>query len=330
MIAGRGQGVVARAALAAVFALAGLLAGCEQATFLGPEDPPPPTFGNHHEWPSWSSLGWIAYQDNGRSYVSEFEDDWDPPSLAVRAVNVVTGQDTLLIPLGLFPDWSPDGTELAVLLDGLVRFGPPDPAMLDWLPGSTYGHGCDWKPDGTRIAWDIHSGDQAGIWSCELDGGDLRKHLSWAFSPSWHPSEDRIVCEAWIEEEHGIVEIDPWIEGGDPRFLRYSDRDAMVFCADPEYSPNGEYIAFVEGTWPGPVGLWVMASDGSTAREIAAGGAAGPAWSPDGTKLVYCKEDRETNALDRGVLWVIDVITGEAEQLTHKSIAADTTRCPPN
>ena len=43
-----------------------------------------------------------------------------------------------------------------------------------------------------------------------------------------------------------------------------------------------------------------------------------PSWSPDGSKVVYTRENTQSDAPEDGVLWVVDVVTGDGYQLTFK------------
>ena len=61
-----------------------------------------------------------------------------------------------------------------------------------------------------------------------------------------------------------------------------------------------------------------MGSDGSRPRQVTFEGGRYPSWSPDGTELVFTKENVRSNEPDVGVLWVLDPDTGHEWQLTHK------------
>ena len=61
----------------------------------------------------------------------------------------------------------------------------------------------------------------------------------------------------------------------------------------PRFSPDGDMLAFLRARQPGePRQVWVMNADGGEARQLtnAAKGVQDFAWSPDGTRIVYCAD----------------------------------------
>ena len=85
----------------------------------------------------------------------------------------------------------------------------------------------------------------------------------------------------------------------------------------PAFSPDGERIAFRSSREGG--GIFVMGRTGEAVRRVTRAGF-NPAWSPDGTRLVYSLENVELNpqnSLGRAETWVVTVETGEARRLTE-------------
>ena len=184
------------------------------------------------------------------------------------------------------PAWSPDGSRIAFArgFDAtgngvfvqtcaeasdilVVEVDAEEPVEVNLTNGA---HGTDpaWSPDGKRIAF---ASDRAGNFDIYImssgDGGDVKQ-----------------------------LTQDEWAE------------------ADPAWSPDGSQIAYTAGLRMGgstgcgtmPVGgvptgggtggvlgggdpyIYKMAADGSWRKEVTkVGGAAGPAWSPDGTRIVF-------------------------------------------
>ncbi|HJR58626.1 MAG TPA: hypothetical protein VJ813_04490 [Vicinamibacterales bacterium] len=83
----------------------------------------------------------------------------------------------------------------------------------------------------------------------------------------------------------------------------------------PVPSPDGKSMAYL--TWPAPSDLVVAALDGSASRvlqrQVRGGvGTERPQWSPDGRWLSY----NRWQLFEPGQLWVVDAISGEANQVT--------------
>ncbi len=67
---------------------------------------------------------------------------------------------------------------------------------------------------------------------------------------------------------------------------------------DPVWSPDGERIAFVRGSFPS-ADVFVMNSDGSGQTPITSGPAGdhAPTWSPDGTKIAFQRSEGGTSSI---------------------------------
>jgi Tol biopolymer transport system component len=84
-----------------------------------------------------------------------------------------------------------------------------------------------------------------------------------------------------------------------------------------DVSPDATKIAYVDSSNGTGSTVHIANVDGSNVQEFgrtnAAGEAAAPRWSPDGTKIVY--QGKPTNQ-EIGNLYVLDVTTGRAERIT--------------
>jgi eukaryotic-like serine/threonine-protein kinase len=92
-------------------------------------------------------------------------------------------------------------------------------------------------------------------------------------------------------------------------------RDSASDDDEPAFSPDGEQIAFHSSREGG--GIFVMGRTGEAARRVTRFGF-NPAWSPDGTHLVFNTENVELypqNVLGRSELWTVAVNTGETRRL---------------
>jgi Tol biopolymer transport system component len=116
-------------------------------------------------------------------------------------------------------------------------------------------------------------------------------------------------------------------EGGEAERLT----DVLLEAARPDYSPDGERIAF-QSYIGGMFHIGTMAADGGDVRQLTDGqyDDREPQWSPDGTRIAFSSDRpdgavRETPADVRGSydIWTIDVTTGGLRQWTDSPAAEE-------
>lgn len=203
-----------------------------------------------------------------------------------------------------FPDWSPDGSELAFSSNrerstvGLDIWGMDangaNPTRLTDAPGQN-GRAA-WSHDGTRIAFtstrDSNSTTVAEIWVMDADGGNQRALTSdgkFANSPSWSPDDSRIVFQSNRD-------------GTDQLYVMSSDGSGLTRLTngawgdqEPSWSPDGSLIAFQstrDATAPvdnSDFEVYVMNADGSSPERLTDNSAfdGRATWSPSGDKLIF-------------------------------------------
>lgn len=284
-----------------------------------------PVFPIHHESPSWSSTGLIAYHDWGIVYVDSVSGGTiTSDSLAgIWVLDPETGDKQRILPWGLNVDWSPDGTRLVVSTGHIYTLNA-DGTGLRRLTSAGRNFFPAWSPDGEWIAFDSnYTLPLAAIWIMRSDGSERQViGPTGARMPEWHPSGSLLVH---IREAFHVATMTT--QGNDIRFLT-----ANAEYSHPEYSPDGSRIAYerLGPPFPGPQ-VWVMNADGSDQRQLTTRIGGSPSWSPDGRRIVFVREDWSRDDPELGVLWAIDVETGQETQLTHKwpEQCATWPLCPP-
>ncbi|MCK4679754.1 PD40 domain-containing protein [bacterium] len=297
-----------------------LLMGCnDQIVGGGPSHDPGDVYPPHHETPAWSAGGLIAYRDNGfvPSAVDTGTYDVDEDLVGIWVLNPDTGVEEHILAGGKHPDWSPDGSRFLVVSGGrqlwTVNSDGSGEEQLTFSGRNLY---PDWSPDASMVAWHRTDGDDQGLWLMRSTGDSQRAVLNRGYYPDWSPTGDELLCAGWTGGIHGLLEYS--ISTGTVTFLATDDSDGGVTSLQPTYSPNGSQIAFTRHCVGDLYQVWVMESDGTGSRQLTWDGATDPAWSPDGECVVYTRENWQSNAPEDGVLWIVDVETGEQRQLTHK------------
>jgi Tol biopolymer transport system component len=285
-----------------------------------------PVFPIHHESPSWSSAGLIAYHDWGIVWVDD-RFGWVITSDSLAGIWVLdpeTGDKRRVLPWGRSPDWSPDGTQL-VVTTGQIYTVNVDGSNLRRLTSAGRNSFPAWSPDGEWIGFDSnYTLPTDAIWVMRSDGSQ-RQVVGpiGARMLEWHPLGSSIVH---IREAFHVATMTA--QGTDIRELT---TNAEYF--HPEYSPDGSRIAYERfgPPWPSPPQVWVMNADGSDQRQLTTRGGGWPSWSPDGRRIVFVRDDGTRDDPELGVLWIIDVETGKETQLTHQwpEQCATWPICPP-
>ena len=104
-----------------------------------------------------------------------------------------------------------------------------------------------------------------------------------------------------------------------PRPLKPADLFEMEYAADPQVSPDGQWVAYVR-QWSDIAtdrrysNIWIVKSDGSGHRPLTSGkfNETAPRWSPDGSRLVFV-----SNRGGTAQLWLRYMDTGESSPLTN-------------
>lgn len=190
---------------------------------------------------------------------------------------------------------SPTGSQLWVMEADGTHQGPVSDRLDQGFP-----EGPAWAPDGSRIAFHVtgeftSQGVQRNIFVVNPDGTGLRQLTTDGTSsePSWSPDGSQLVFASTAAGSSDLHVMD--IDGGRRTRITTGPESESA----PAWSPDGTRIAFSHQTMTRSTTrttdrIGVVDADG-TARTILPGTRRdgfdvhdrNPAWSPDGTELVF-------------------------------------------
>ena len=223
------------------------------------------------------ATGRIAYI----SYESGYSDVWTvSPTNPADRVDLTNDAAT-----DLYPEWSPDGTQIAFM----TTRHTPGPAGDIYImnadgtnqrrltPDSREMFGLSWSPDGMRIAVAqlVPGSTNQDILVLNTDGSgetNITNYPGRDSSPSWSPDGTQIAFES---DRLGATEIYLMGPNGESPHRLTNGGSAVK----PDWSPDGSKIAFGAAT-----GISVVNNDGSGLVTFASAFHAA-AWSPDGSQL---------------------------------------------
>jgi Tol biopolymer transport system component len=228
------------------------------------------------------------------------------------------------------PDLSPDGTTIAFTIHDRST-----PQIATMHVDGTGFHVLTndpiaakqprWSPDGTRLVYFRQDADSIlHLMVMDADGSNARQiegtdNTGDFNPPDWSPDGSRILYTTF----HGgppLMATIP-VKGGRPELIETGSSWPEVGGA---WSPDGSSIAYTRGVsiLDGVLifEVWVMNADGSDGHQLAAlpgdASAEAPAWSPDGTKVAFIGTSSGIYR-NGGVLYVIDVASGEITEVLH-------------
>jgi Tol biopolymer transport system component len=227
---------------------------------------------------------------------------------------------TLVVPNTSGPDFSPDGSKLAipyVLNDGRIGCATIDADGTGYtafpINDPTLNTGCgtgSWSPDGTRLAletWDDSHPARNGVYTISsADGSGLTRITSNPLGGhdvpgSYSPDGKKIVFIRYDANGNPAGLFVVKINNGQLRQLLPASVD-LNMGVQSDWSPQGNEIIVSLHVTPDVFGsIWVIHADGSGLHEIRISGlncgasrtdpngvgCHGVRWSPDGQKIIF-------------------------------------------
>jgi TolB protein len=277
----------------------------------------------------------------------DFDPDWVATSASVESTPAWTPP-----PL---PDLGEAGAAIAgQILYATTVEGVEDLFAIDPESGETTNLTADlisqfspsWSPDHSEIAfgaYDERTGER-GLYVMGADGSDLRLVADDGSNPDWHPDGSTI---AFIAGDGRVMFVAP--DGSDLRESGFSGARSMSWAPDGErlsleiegslfvgtvatgetheivsgqpganyevaWSPRSDAIAFTHVR-----DVYVVNADGSDLTNLTPGGGdaydRSPAWSPDGTQLVFVSDRGRSGAMR---LYIMDADGADPQELSSR------------
>jgi dipeptidyl aminopeptidase/acylaminoacyl peptidase len=210
------------------------------------------------------------------------------PYHGIRVVDLANGDDRLLVSGDFFSpslDWSPDGSRLSYVADGLIHVVDLDGSNPAQVPGTSDPVvTASWSPDGRRFVY--ASGRTVSV--IGVDGSDptlvVPSTRARPFSPVWSPDGEefayRAGCSVWVTTPDGVRRT----RVAQLRSILPRAHCGSGFLSSDElvWSPDGQQMAvLVEGR---SQQVLLMQADGSHVRllskDVARFSPYGLAWQP--------------------------------------------------
>lgn len=198
----------------------------------------------------------------------------------------------------LDPDWSPDGAFIAFAMRGDIWKIPASGGEAVALTeGPGYYYEPSFSPDGTEIAVVMEVGGDFELGLVGSDGGPVRRlthHEGLDLQPSWAPDAKSLYFTSHRERDLDIYRYD--LASGSTSLV-VSRRGHDFHPAVSSDGTRLAFVSPVAGRL-GSGGIWVKAlaeGEPELVHYEETSYRPKPAWSPDGTKLVYISDAAGSN-----------------------------------
>ena len=183
------------------------------------------------------------------------------------------------------PRLSPDGRQVALLIDNDIWLYDIERDSLTRLTEQRTNYFPVWTPDGTRVTFGSTRTGESGLYRKAADGSGAAEALLEKSNPlvpgSWSPDGTTLA----FYEASSDAARDIWTLG--------RDGEASAFLATefderaPHLSPDGQWVAYVSDQSGEPRVYVQPFLGGGRVIPISTGAGTEPAWSRDGTELFF-------------------------------------------
>ncbi len=234
----------------------------------------------------------------------------DDPKGPAESVAFTTDEGTWL-----HLDVHPDGQRLVFSLLGdlyLLPLAGGEAARI--TSGPAYDVQPRFSPDGKSIAFASDRGGIENLWVCDLGGKNARQvsseKTSTVSAPAWSPDGEYLVGRKRLTDLSSLGTVELWLwhlKGG--QGVQLTKKDEQPDAADAVFSPDGRFLYFsardnrYQYDRNVNTGIWqIKRLDRRTGQTTPVtgefGGAACPAFAPDGKTLSYVRRVRAKTRLE--------------------------------
>lgn len=225
---------------------------------------------------------------------------------------------------GMSPQWLPSGRGLVYAVLGSER----SPIMtVDLTTGAqrvlTSAPGTNdvapaVSPDGRTVAFGRVSENGTDIYAVPIEGGTPRRVTVGrgriSMQPSFSPDGQRIVFMSDRSGPSDVYISD--VDGTNAEVLSAATYGDRSFRTGPDWSPNGQLVAFQSLNGNTKQIMTVNLRDQSVRSVASEGRNDDPSWAPDSRHVVFTSDRSGVRQL-----WVVDIETGNSRQLTRGAAA---------